>query len=1049
MIKLPPPPSVDVTYPATTDYFWGTIEQNATAQPAAGTFSTGSGPFGFKTSLVLPGDSCMVQKGFARRGDDCIGNPDSCEDGMSFSLWEKTVYTEDVFAPREEQQLRYLLSTGGDDQGSPGVAIYLQGMTLGAVVSTGAEYWLIETVGHLSNNTWNNIGVRWRKPPQDSDGSSSSGEFGGLQVFINQKPAGYVVHGVTPQAIAKQPLSPPEFMVGCHKASGEDEYRHFCPCEFDEIAMWQRSLLLNETMFFLGGFEANFSDVTPDELANILSNVDLTDPDQQSVAVTLINNLATAPEEEVDIADSPLTGQTQDEEEEEEESSPARPANRPQSAGAAPPASKATKKQVNNMKTLSGMLFTMTQPEVIKANQTAEELGSFLNLAYLASTLLEDKNSAKWNAIEEKNVKNDRPLKKGERKKPRVKEAVDMLNSLETWALDSAAAVVFEPDQPSDIMVHKSTPNVDLYVEQNDVSRLRQSQTARYPSDNVRKLDTIELPTIVLRRPGCEEAKISTVFAKYDSFGAMSPKRFIQKHFVTDQPQYLDVDSPVLSLRLRVMKDEIEADECLPTIDELRAAPVRVALTHKQPKQTLRQPLFHENEIQSDVLRRHCVWWNQANRLGLGAWDPTGCVVLESNDFYTRCACKAIGQYAVIAEKVEPKIVDIDTEWLNHIKSAFHTTSMILLIVYAITVARSDQLWELFHQMRMTTALLLLAGAFFMCMSDLDSTRQDRHHCTVVAAFLQLFYLAAGTMVACEGYACFRALTSGIIGGNLRAYWAISGGVSLLSLGYALAIGDIHRYGDDPQCMMGWETDVKLIFFGPMMLTLLVTLISVVLVALNMSTPQLRKESIMVDQLTICSGYNYFSLFFIMTWMAGLLAYVRLETADGLPSFYPLFQFLNAASGLVFFICQGLLSRRFRMVVSCRGRERRRELLAYAENEGDLSSASETELSGDDDDDSESESESEDDAAETGLLSRESSATEAERSQSRPGSKKAAGPDTGSPSSATEAERSQSRPGSRKAAGPDTGSPQRKGSGRVHGEAAAADTSAENADSPA
>ena len=57
MIKLPPPPSVDVTYPATTDYFWGTIEQNATAQPAAGTFSTGSGPFGFKTSLVLPGDS--------------------------------------------------------------------------------------------------------------------------------------------------------------------------------------------------------------------------------------------------------------------------------------------------------------------------------------------------------------------------------------------------------------------------------------------------------------------------------------------------------------------------------------------------------------------------------------------------------------------------------------------------------------------------------------------------------------------------------------------------------------------------------------------------------------------------------------------------------------------------------------------------------------------------------------------------------------------------------------------------------------------------------
>ena len=47
---------------------------------------------------------------------------------------------------------------GGDDQGSPGIAIYLQGMVLGALVSTGGKFWRVETIGLMPNNTWNNIG---------------------------------------------------------------------------------------------------------------------------------------------------------------------------------------------------------------------------------------------------------------------------------------------------------------------------------------------------------------------------------------------------------------------------------------------------------------------------------------------------------------------------------------------------------------------------------------------------------------------------------------------------------------------------------------------------------------------------------------------------------------------------------------------------------------------------------------------------------------------------------------------------------------------------
>ena len=89
---------------------------------------------------------------------------------------------------------------------------------------------------------------------------------------------------------------------------------------------------------------------------------------------------------------------------------------------------------------------------------------------------------------------------------------------------------------------------------------------------------------------------------------------------------------------------------------------------------------------------------------------------------------------------------------------------------------------------------------------------------------------------------------------------------------------------------MGWETHVKLIFFAPMTVCLLVSLVTAFLIMCNMSTPQLRKQSMAIDHDSVCYGYVYFSIYFVVTWMAGMLAYVRLEALQNLPTFYPLFQ---------------------------------------------------------------------------------------------------------------------------------------------------------------
>ena len=47
-------------------------------------------------------------------------------------------------------------------------------------------------------------------------------------------------------------------MVGCHKTSTDMTHRGFSTGEYDELAIWKRKLMENETIFFYGGFSKEF-----------------------------------------------------------------------------------------------------------------------------------------------------------------------------------------------------------------------------------------------------------------------------------------------------------------------------------------------------------------------------------------------------------------------------------------------------------------------------------------------------------------------------------------------------------------------------------------------------------------------------------------------------------------------------------------------------------------------------------------------------------------------------------------------------------------------
>lgn len=231
---------------------------------------------------------CLIKSGYQHPDDKCILHPRDCNRGISFSIWEKVTYGEEVLNVRKVHNKQYIFSTGGDydyvsERAYPGLTLYHQGIDLIAVVSTGEDVWALRVTGQLRNETWSNIGVRWEANDiYDIDWNDP----GGLELYVNSEKVGHAVFPLErprygdPAAPAgnwleARPLDPtddtqygwdgmavdpPVLMVGCHRHSGDTGFRDFSgkTTIFDELTIWTRQLEINrthdETLYFLGGY---------------------------------------------------------------------------------------------------------------------------------------------------------------------------------------------------------------------------------------------------------------------------------------------------------------------------------------------------------------------------------------------------------------------------------------------------------------------------------------------------------------------------------------------------------------------------------------------------------------------------------------------------------------------------------------------------------------------------------------------------------------------------------------------------------------------------
>ncbi|KAB7493730.1 hypothetical protein Anas_10423, partial [Armadillidium nasatum] len=112
------------------------------------------------------------------------------------------------------------------------------------------------------------------------------------------------------------------------------------------------------------------------------------------------------------------------------------------------------------------------------------------------------------------------------------------------------------------------------------------------------------------------------------------------------------------------------------------------------------------------------------------------------------------------------------------------------------------------HLMGVNIGFAFIAGSAVIICTDFESITKDRHTCVVLGTLLQFFYGALGFWGVAIGHASFRAITRGVIGGNLIPACMMCWGVSLLLTGIPF-IEFLEDLGTDPRCFISWENVPK------------------------------------------------------------------------------------------------------------------------------------------------------------------------------------------------------------------------------------------------
>ncbi|KAM9479478.1 adhesion G protein-coupled receptor D2 isoform 2-T2 [Salvelinus alpinus] len=324
-----------------------------------------------------------------------------------------------------------------------------------------------------------------------------------------------------------------------------------------------------------------------------------------------------------------------------------------------------------------------------------------------------------------------------------------------------------------------------------------------------------------------------------------------------------------------------------------------------------------------------CVFWNFTLMIGnSNGWSSEGCRVTHTSSDVTSCYCNHTTNFAVLMNYMESKWTQEEEDILTKLTFIGSGASLCALVVTlmlftVLDIPKSDRTSihrNLFIALTCAQIVLLCSG----------SAVNNKVACTLVAALLHLFFMAAFSWMLVEGL----LLWSKVVAVNLsedqhmKYYYLIGWGLPVLIVTITLASAS-GKYSADGHCWLSVQNGVIWGFAGPVIFIIMVNIMVLMrVVVITISTAKRRSVMLAMDISPVEQAYEQIRAavkavlvllpILGLTWLCGVLVPFSIVMAY-------IFIFLNSLQGLFIFLIYGVYNTEVRSTVK-RIKERRKAL---------------------------------------------------------------------------------------------------------------------------
>ncbi|XP_013866215.1 adhesion G-protein coupled receptor D2 [Austrofundulus limnaeus] len=331
----------------------------------------------------------------------------------------------------------------------------------------------------------------------------------------------------------------------------------------------------------------------------------------------------------------------------------------------------------------------------------------------------------------------------------------------------------------------------------------------------------------------------------------------------------------------------------------------------------------------SQIVSPVCAFWNfSLIHTHTQSWSNDGCSVIFVSSGVTSCQCNHTTNFAVLMNYLESKWSPEDNLILSKLTFIGSGASLCALVVTlmlftVLDIPKSDRT----STHKNLCIALICAQVILLCSG---SAIHSKVGCTLVAALLHLFFMAAFSWMLVEGL----LLWSKVVAVNLsedhhmKYYYLIGWGLPVLIVTITLASA-FEKYSADDYCWLSVQNGIIWGFVGPVIFIIMVNIFVLTrVVIITISTAKRRSIMLGLGTSPVEQAYEQIRAavkavlvllpILGLTWLCGVLVPFSIVMAY-------LFILLNSLQGLFIFLIYGVYNTEVRSTVN-RIKERRKAL---------------------------------------------------------------------------------------------------------------------------